>query len=118
MTVVALQSKLAAQLDTEARRRQTSVDALVNDWLEDQLWHERRRQIYEEAERFRARHAELLLQYGGQYIAMRNGVVIDHDPELLALHGRIRAQYGDDPVLITPVTTEPVQTLKVRGVHR
>jgi len=36
----------------------------------------------------------------------------------LALHGRIRAQYGDDPVLITPVTTEPVQTLKVRGVHR
>ena len=118
MAIVALQPRLAGQLDIEARRRQTSVDALVNDWLEDQLWHERRRQIYEEAERFRARHAELLAQYGDQYIAMRNGAVIDHDPELLVLHNRIRAQYGDDPILITPVTTKPVQTLKVRGAHR
>jgi hypothetical protein len=118
MTVVALRPSLLDQLRTEAERLRTSVDALVNDWLEDQLWRERHKKIYEEAERFRAKHAELLAQYAGRYVAMRDGAVIDHDPDLLALNRRIRERYGDEPILITPVIPEPIQTFKVLGARR
>ena len=115
MTTVSLHPEVADRLQSEAKRCQTSLEALVNNWLEDQLWQERRKRIYEEAERFRAKHAELLTQYAGRYIAMLDGVVIDDDADLTTLHNRIRAQYGDETILITPVNTEPIQIFKVLG---
>jgi hypothetical protein len=113
MVTVSLYPQVADQLQSEAERRQTSLEDLVNNWLEDQLWQERRKRIQEEAARFRAKHTELLNQYAGRYIAMRNGIVIDDDEDLLTLHNRIRARYGDEAILITPVRPEPVQTFKV-----
>ncbi|MBI5301958.1 MAG: hypothetical protein HY868_07460 [Chloroflexi bacterium] len=118
MLSVPLRDNLANQLKNEAERLHTSVEALANDWLEDQLWQAKRRKINEEADHFRARHTELFAQYNGQYIAMRDGVVLDHDANLVILHGRIRAQYGDEPILIAPVTAEPIQTFKVLGARR
>jgi hypothetical protein len=118
MLTVALRPNVADQLKAEAEQRQTSLEALVNDWLENQLWQARRSAIHQEAERFRAQHAELLARYAGRYVAMRDGVVIDHDADLQTLYARIRAQYGDAPILIAPVTAEPVQTFKVLGARR
>jgi len=118
MTIVALRPNLVEQLKNEALRRQTSVETLANDWLEEQLWEARRRKINEEAGRFRARHAELLVQYAGKYVAMRDGIVIDHDSELVALHSRVRAQYGDEPILMAPVTSALIQVVRVLGARR
>ena len=118
MVTVALQPNVADQLQSEAEQRQTSLEALVNDWLETQLWRQRHDKIHQEAERFRAKHAELAAQYAGQYIAMRDGIVLDHDADLTALHSRIRAQYQDAPILIAPVTATPIQTFKVIGTRR
>ena len=118
MLTITLRPEVADQLKFEAERRRTSLEALANSWLEDQLWRERRKKIYEEADLFRARHAELLARYAGRYIAMHDGVVIDDDADLLTLHNRIRTQYGDEAILIAPVTPEPVQTLKVLGARR
>ena len=115
MTTIPLRSNVADRLKVEAERRRISVEALANDWLEDQLWREKHKKIQEEAERFRAKHTELYAQYAGRYIAMRDGGVLDHDADLVALHDRIRARYGDEPVLIAPVTAEPTQTFKVVG---
>ena len=118
MASVELRPQLIEQLKNEAARRRTSLEALANDWLEEQLWEAKNKKINEEAERFRAKHAELLAQYAGQYVAMRDGLVIDHDPDLIALHGRIRSQYGDEPILMAPVTSEPVQTFRVIGARQ
>lgn len=118
MITVPLRSNLADQLQNEATRRHTSVEALANDWLEEQLWQAKRKKIDEEAERFRAQHAQLLARYDGQFVAMRDGEVIDHDSDLVTLHQRVRAQYGDEPILISPVTSEPMQTIKVLGARR
>ncbi len=118
MITVPLRSNLADQLQNEAARRHTSVEMLANDWLEEQLWEVKREKINEEAARFRAQHSELLAQYAGQYIAMRDGIVIDHDADLAALHNRVRARYGDEPILMTPVTSEPVQVIKILGARR
>jgi hypothetical protein len=118
MITVPLRSNLADQLQNEAARRHTSVETLANDWLEEQLWQAKRKKIDEEAERFRAQHTQLLARYGGQFVAMRDGVVIDHDPDLIALHSRVRAQYGDEPILMAPLTAEPIQSFKVIGARR
>lgn len=115
---VALRDQLADQLKSSASRRQISVDQLVNDWLTEQLWREQKQKIQEEAERFRAKHAELFALYAGRYIAMRAGVVLDHDADLLTLHTRIRAQYGDEPILMAPVTTDPIETHHVLGTRQ
>ncbi|MBI4674762.1 MAG: hypothetical protein HY741_24215 [Chloroflexi bacterium] len=118
MIVLELHPELVAELKSEAARRETTLDMLVNDWLREQLWREKHKKIQEEAERFRAQHAELVPRYRGRYIAMREGQVIDDDADLVTLHQRIRAQYGNAPILMTPVTTDPIQTFRVLGARR
>ena len=118
MDTISLRPNLADQLKSEAIRRHTSVESLANDWLEEQLWDAKRKKIEEEAERFRAQHAELLAKYAGQHIAMREGIVLDHDADLVALHQRVRAHYCEEPILIAPVTAEPIQKIKVLGARQ
>jgi len=118
LVTIALRPSVANQIKAEAEQRQTSLETLVNDWLEEQLWRERREQIHREGERFQAKHAELLAQYAGHYVAMHDGAVLDHDIDIQRLHARVRAQYGDAPILIAPVTPEPIQTFHVRGTRQ
>ena len=118
MATVALNPELEAQLRAEAKLRQVSMEELITSWLENQLWQEWRRKITEESERFQEKHSELLKQYNGEYVAMRDGVVLDHDADLPSLHRRIRAQYGDEPILMAPVSTQPIQSFKVRSPRR
>lgn len=115
MDRIELRPNLAGQLKDEAMRRHTSIESLANDWLEEQLWEAKHKKIEEEAERFRAQHTELLAKYAGQHIAMRDGIVIDHDLDLLALHNRVRAKSGEEPILIAPVTRNPIQKIQVLG---
>ena len=116
---VDLHERIADQLKIEAERQTTSVNSLVNTWLEEHLWHIKREQIQAEAQRFQAQHSELLQKYVGDYIAMQNGVVLDYDESLPRLHNRIREQYGEATILMTQVTSEPVPTIQVRGTrHR
>jgi hypothetical protein len=118
MITVPLRDDLANQLKSEATRRHTTVEALANELLEEQLWEAKRAKINEEAKHFRAQHAELLALYSGQHIAMRDAIVIDHDSDLVALNNRIRIQYGDEPILIAPVTSELIQTIKILGARQ
>jgi hypothetical protein len=118
MISVPLRDTLAHQLKNEAARRNTSIELLANDWLEEQLWDAKRKKIEDEAQRFRAQHSTLLAQYNGQHVAMRDSVVLDHDTDLVTLHDRIRAQYGEEPILIAPVNPEPIQIIKVLGARR
>lgn len=118
MTTIALRPELIDKLNKEAERRRTSLEELVNNWLEDQLWQEWHRKIAEESQCFQEKHGELFAQYAGQHIAMRDGVVLDQDADLLALHRRIRAKHGDEPILMALVTPEPIQTFKMRSPRR
>ncbi|HLF27997.1 MAG TPA: DUF5678 domain-containing protein [Anaerolineae bacterium] len=115
MTAVNLRPKLAEQLRPEAERRQKSIEELVNDWLEDDLWEQRNKKIHEEAERYYARHAQLRAQYADKVIAMRDGEVVDSGDELLEVYQRVRERFGDEPVLITRVGVEPVETYTIRS---
>ena len=55
---------------------------------------------------FLALHQALREQYDGEYVAIYEGKVIDHDASFAALYSRIDAQYPDNFVLIRRVEAE------------
>jgi hypothetical protein len=118
MTAIPVREELIRSVEKLAQEQGTNAEALVNEWIQRQLALAREQHIRAEAARYRAQHSALLPRYAGQYIAMRNGEVLDHDPEIGPLYQRMRAQYGDEPVLITPVTSDPMPVINMRSPRR
>jgi hypothetical protein len=71
--------------------------------------------IEEEMAYFVAHHAELLEQYRGQFVAIHQHEVIDHDENRVELHKRIRQQWGQEVILITPVNAQPIREFRIPG---
>ena len=115
MTNIAIRDDIIRSIEKFAQEQGTNTEALVNEWLQWQLALKREQRIREEAARYRAQHSVLFPVYAGQYIAMLNGELLDHDPELGPLYHRIRERYGDAPVLMTPVTPEPMPVANMRS---
>jgi len=78
-------------------------------------WLEQRRKIEIEQRAYEKQHRQILTDYRGQYIAMYHGKIVDSDVDGASLSQRVRARYGNETVLITPVLEEPMQTITVRG---
>jgi hypothetical protein len=71
--------------------------------------------IHDETEAFWAMHEQLRGQYVGQYVAIYQGSVIDHDDDVSRLERRTRERFGPLPVLIAPVDPAPPRELRWRG---
>ncbi len=116
MSSIELRPSLVQQLETEATRRHTSVEALANDWLEEQLWEEQHRQIRAEVERYQAQFPQLRAQYANRVIAMRDGQVVEVGDDLGEVYRRVQERYGNQAVLITRVGGQPIETHMMRRV--
>lgn len=103
MPTVAVEPELYKRVENAARERQVNVDGILAEAVRRYLWELDRRKISEESARYRQQHAELAPQYLGQYIAMRDGQVVDHDSEFQPLRQRVRQRFADTPVMITLV---------------
>lgn len=55
---------------------------------------------------FEQLHPQLVKEYFGQHVAIYQGALVDHDLDLTALRRRIRAKFGQTPVLLREVTKE------------
>jgi hypothetical protein len=60
-------------------------------------------------------YPQLKDQYAGQYIAIHNAQLVDHDRDYGALFERIDDQYPDTFVWLTPVEEEPIGTIVLRS---
>lgn len=60
-------------------------------------------------------HSQLLMRYPGEYVAVFQGQVVDHDADRVALVTRIDEIYPDEVVLIKRVTDEPDRVLHMRS---
>lgn len=79
------------------------VEVAVQAYL-DQLEQEK---IHEETEAFWNMQAELVAKYEGEYVAVHQGQVVDHDSDLFRLEQRVVKHFGESAVLIAPVTEAP-----------
>ena len=116
---LSLNSALYEALEREARQRNQSIEDLVEAAVTNLLSAStstessrqptsttsgaaRRAKIHVEAEAWRSMPEAARSQYYGQFVAVHQGQVIDHDPDRLQLYRRVRRQWGDTPVLMTP----------------
>jgi hypothetical protein len=68
-----------------------------------------------EEKAFDAMRAELLAKYPDQYVAVYQGVVVDHDADEIPLLTRLNQQYPDEVVLMRQVSPYPPKTLRIRS---
>lgn len=106
-----LVQQVAQLARTQERLPEEVVEAAVRSYLEAL----EEQAIHRETEAFWQQHDELLALYPNQYVALRNGVVVDHDSDVSWLERRVRNRYGMAPVLIAPVTPVGRRDLQWRG---
>lgn len=104
---VLVPDQVFAELMPIAQQEDKEVSELVNEALRHYLWDIKERKIDREMEAYRVMHAELKQQLLGQYVAIHNGELVDHDPDRRTLSQRVRQKYGNLAVLITPVEERP-----------
>lgn len=115
MPKVVVESELYKRIEDAASKYEASTDEMFAEAVRRYLWELERDKISKESAIYRQRHAELKHRYLGQYIAMHNGQIVDHDTEFQALLNRIRKRYGRTPVMITRVEEEARQTFVRHG---
>ncbi len=110
MFSINLDEETARALNWLAKRRNVHPDALAIEAIEEKIRAETQRALEQEAEAFREMHSQLLNEMPGEYVAIYQGVLIDHDPDIAALVRRIEERFPGEPVLIRRVgeRVEPV----------
>ena len=64
---------------------------------------------------YQVMHEELLAKYAGQYVAIHQGQVIDHDESEALLLQRLNQNYPDEVVLMKQVRPGPEPPLRFRS---
>ncbi len=115
MVELAVSAETIAQLERVADTKGTSTEKLAERAIRQFLRDETRRMIQRESQAFRTMHAELLTRYPGQYVAVYQGRVVDHDTDQLALFLRVDEGYPQAPLLIKQVLPEPEEIYTFRS---
>lgn len=115
MSSVTLSPELNTILTAEAERTGKTTSTLAEEWLRHQYQTRRREQLARQTKLFWANYAELYAKYPNQYVAFSNDEVLDHDNDMRALALRVKAAYGNLPVVIAQVGPEPVTGYQMRS---
>lgn len=107
MTNVTLhRSELVERLQQVATEEDTSAEELLDQAVVEFLETVALKKLKDETVAFEQLHPQLVKQHFGHYVAIHNGMLVDHDLDLNLLHRRIRAKFGQMPVLIRQVTKD------------
>ena len=107
MTVLQIPEKLAEQLQQEAAAEGIAIDKLLEEALQERRERAQRARLDAEIATWQAQPPEIRMRYKGEYVAVQEGIVVDHDSNLATLHRRVRARFGKAAVLITPADGRP-----------
>ncbi|MCI0393702.1 MAG: hypothetical protein L0332_08775 [Chloroflexi bacterium] len=117
MTTVTLAPDLAEEIENLTGKDHADTQAFVEKAIRAYLIQLRREIIRTETEAFNAQYEQLRARHPGQYVAIHQGQVIDHDSDLRTLHLRVYEQLDRTPVLLKQVTDEPERELIFRSPH-
>ena len=115
MPTIVIEPELYKRVEQAAREHNISTREILSQATRHYLWELSRRKISEESKIYRQQHMQLKAKYLGQYIAMRDGQVVEHDVDFNSLRHRIRQRFGHAPVMITRVEDTAEPTLIRRG---
>lgn len=111
---------LVAQLS--GKERQEVVQAIVNmkpanDAPINSL-SSRQRQLLTEQEAWFATPMEEKERYQGEFVAVRDGSVVDHDSDQRSLYLRVRSRFGQQPIPILRAEQSALREFTFRSVRQ
>lgn len=101
--------ELVKELEQVATAQNTTAEELLNRVVSDYLDKLAHQKIQAESIAFGELHHQLVAKYLGDYVAIHNGKVVDHDTDVRTLHLRIRKRFGRTPVLLRQVAQDVEQ---------
>lgn len=114
-----LPDSVYSQVETVARRANRPVAEVVADAVASAFppldVNQGRLAMQSEASAYQAMHAELWQHYPGQYVAIYQGAVVDHDKNEVKLLERVEQRYPEEVVLIRQVQATLPGDLVVRS---
>ncbi|CAN5695600.1 hypothetical protein BH10CHL1_BH10CHL1_24440 [soil metagenome] len=103
--MIALQQpELIVRVQNIARAINQDENEVLETAVQLYLDHVEREKIHAETQAFWAMTTDLQSKYLGEFVAVHEGQVIDHDLDVAQLEQRITQRLGDIAVLIAPVT--------------
>ena len=102
MSELVVHEPLASTIRQEAEAEGIGVESLLHAALRHYRFEAQRKKIAGEAEWWRTLPPETSTPFAGEFVAIHNKQVVDHDRDEESLRKRIRAKYGKIAVLITP----------------
>ena len=115
MLTVTLKPDVAEQVRQLAEVAQTEAEAIVDEALRNCLAQARREKLEAETRAFEQQRLTLFARYRGEYVAIHGGQVVDHDPDVRALHLPVFARHTHTPVLLKQVAESPDRELRMRS---
>ena len=110
-----IEDNLFSQLEQKAIGKGADVQAIAYEAIQRYLQDEEQEKMQQEIAAYHDLHPELLKNFPGQYVAVHQGQVVDHDMEQLALYLRIRQHYPGEIVLIRQVPPEAEKSWTMRS---
>lgn len=114
MEAIELKPELRESLEQVAQQQSSTINALVNQAVEDYLREQQRAKLDGEIAAFEAMYSDLRQKHLGEWVAVHQANLIDYDRDLSALYRRVRAKYGKISVLIRQVTSSPTEEVWLR----
>jgi hypothetical protein len=111
----ALDKDLAGRLRYAAEWRGIAFEEAAKQAVTEYLTRFAIEKVTKEQERFEKMREQLLPKYRGQYVAIHDGEVVEHAPDLRSLHHKVFVRFGFTPMLHIQVTDEPERVIVVRS---
>lgn len=111
MEAITLRPDLRESLEREAQRLALSVEDLANEVVDLYFQRKDEEKIDQEIEAYKAMLPELLQRLPGDWVAIHDQQLVDHDTDYLALIQRVRDRYGNTAILIEQVAKNYVEEL-------
>ena len=106
---------LIAELQLQADSKIVQVDVAELELIEESEFAEQDRKMEQEERAYQDMLPMLREKYLGEFVAVYQGELVDHDEDELTLFGRIDKKYPDDIVLMTKVLAGPRPVLRIRS---
>lgn len=99
--------ELVQRVERLARATNKHEDQVVEIAVQEYLDQIEREKIHAETEAFWRMYADLQNQYLGEYVAVHEQQLVDHDQDVLRLEQRVVERFGDIAILVAPVQLLP-----------
>lgn len=115
MPTMTIEPALYQRMMQTASTQDVTPEDVLQEALRHYFWDLDRGKIRDEARQYRQKHAQLKEAFLGQFIAIHEGQVVDHDAEFAPLYKRVREKFAPLPVMITQVKDSADEMITRRG---